>query len=68
MNDYFQLWNWLKKYINFYYENTDLTSNLKRSPKNDRVDTNTDSIIAFISVYKRNKKIFDEIYKERGLK
>lgn len=68
LNDYFQLWNWLKKYINFYYENTDLTSNLKRSPKNDRVDTNTDSIIAFISVYKRNKKIFDEIYKERGLK
>jgi hypothetical protein len=70
LDDHSQLWEWLKKYINFYYENTDLTPSLKRLPKSYSFynrQIKTDSIRIFIAEYERNKIKFDRIYKEGRL-
>lgn len=70
LNDYYELWDWLKKYIKFYNENTNLSPDFNRTLKHYGVDSNkfkTETIKNFISKYKKNKLIFDKIHKEKKL-
>ena len=66
-NDSWALWNWLKTYMNIYYENTDLSKRLIRIPKSYYVHNHlikTDLIRSFVFKYEGIKNRFDKIIEE----
>jgi hypothetical protein len=69
MDDFNELWEWLKRYMNLYYDHSELSKRLIRFPSNTRASDpyiNTeDKIRGFFFKYEIIKKRLDRLFEEK---